>query len=75
MTESVNLVANSFGWQFLQPGDEIILSELEHHSNIVPWQLIAEKKQAKIKGIPIDDHGELDLAAGGVTSTHANSSP
>lgn len=59
-TESINLVASSFG-ESLNPGDEILLSMLEHHSNIVPWQLIAEKKKAKIKVIPINELGELDL--------------
>jgi cysteine desulfurase / selenocysteine lyase len=58
-TESVNLVAQSFGDAFFGAGDEIILSELEHHSNIVPWQMIAEKKGCKIKVIPINDAGEL----------------
>jgi cysteine desulfurase / selenocysteine lyase len=58
-TESVNLVAQSFGDAFFGSGDEIILSELEHHSNIVPWQMIAEKKGCKIKVIPINDAGEL----------------
>jgi cysteine desulfurase / selenocysteine lyase len=58
-TESINLVAQSFGDAFLKAGDEIILSELEHHSNIVPWQMIAEKKGCTIKVIPINDAGEL----------------
>ncbi|MEX1034832.1 MAG: cysteine desulfurase [Sneathiella sp.] len=58
-TESINLVANSWGWANLKPGDEILLSTLEHHSNIVPWQLIAEKTGAVVKAVPIDEHGEL----------------
>ncbi len=60
-TESINLVAASFGKAFLKPGDEVILSEMEHHSNIVPWQLICEEKGAILKVIPITDAGELDL--------------
>lgn len=58
-TESINLVAHSWGSKFLKAGDEIILSQLEHHSNIVPWQLIAEKTGAIIKVIPINEKGEL----------------
>lgn len=58
-TESLNLVASSLGSKVLQPGDVILLSEMEHHSNIVPWQMIAEKMQAKIKVIPVDDQGDL----------------
>jgi cysteine desulfurase/selenocysteine lyase len=62
-TESINLVAYSYGWANLKPGDEIILSTLEHHSNIVPWQLIAEKTGAVVKAVPIDEHGEFMLDA------------
>jgi cysteine desulfurase / selenocysteine lyase len=58
-TESANLVANSYGEQFLSPGSEIIVSEMEHHSNIVPWQLIALSKGAKIVKLPISVSGEL----------------
>ncbi|WP_461640966.1 SufS family cysteine desulfurase [Labilibaculum euxinus] len=58
-TESVNLVANSFGDRFISEGDEVIVSELEHHSNIVPWQLICERKKATLKVLPFNDHGEL----------------
>lgn len=58
-TDSINLVAYSWGSMNLNEGDEIILSQMEHHSNIVPWQLIAEQKGAKIKIIPINDKGEL----------------
>ncbi len=62
-TESINLVAHGWGRKFLQAGDEIILTTLEHHSNIVPWQMVAEEKGAKIRVVPIFDNGELDLAA------------
>jgi cysteine desulfurase / selenocysteine lyase len=58
-TESVNLVANSYGEQFLKPGNEIIVSEMEHHSNIVPWQLVALRKGVKIIKLPISETGEL----------------
>lgn len=60
-TESINLVAQSYGRMVLQPGDEIILSELEHHSNIVPWQIIAAEKGAQIKVIPVTDKGEISF--------------
>ena len=62
-TESINLVAHGWGRKFLQAGDEIILTTLEHHSNIVPWQMVAEEKGAKIRVVPIFDNGELDLDA------------
>ena len=62
VTESVNLVAASFGKAFIQTGDEIILSALEHHSNIVPWQLLAEERGAIIKVIPVQEDGTLDMA-------------
>lgn len=62
-TEGINLVAHSFAARFLQPGDEIILSGMEHHSNIVPWQLAAERYGLLIKVIPIKDNGELDFDA------------
>jgi len=58
-TESANLVAASFGEQFLKSGDEIIVSEMEHHSNIVPWQLIALSKGAKVVKLPVSETGEL----------------
>ena len=60
-TEAINLVAKSWGEQFLNPGDEIILSHLEHHANIVPWQQLAAKKGLKIKVIPVDDDGQVIL--------------
>ncbi|MBL7971167.1 MAG: cysteine desulfurase [Prolixibacteraceae bacterium] len=58
-TESINLAAFSFGEAFVQEGDEIIVSEMEHHSNIVPWQLMAARKGAKIVMLPIDNDGRL----------------
>ncbi|MBF0569355.1 MAG: cysteine desulfurase [Candidatus Omnitrophica bacterium] len=58
-TESINLVAASYGRTFLKPGDEILISEMEHHSNIVPWQLIREATGAVLKVAPIDDNGEV----------------
>lgn len=62
-TESINLVVSSFCDAFMQPGDEVIVSAMEHHSNIVPWQLQAAKKGIVIKVIPVTDTGELDLKA------------
>jgi cysteine desulfurase / selenocysteine lyase len=58
-TEAINLVAKSWGEQNLQAGDEIIVSHLEHHANIVPWQQLAAKKNLKIRVIPVDDDGQL----------------
>ncbi len=58
-TEAINLVAQSYGQMALQPGDEILLSYLEHHSNIVPWQLIAERTGATVKAVPVDENGEF----------------
>ncbi|MDX1640815.1 MAG: cysteine desulfurase [Balneolaceae bacterium] len=60
-TDSLNLVANSYGLENLSKGDEIILTEMEHHANIVPWQMIAKKTGAVIKVIPVTDSGDLDL--------------
>jgi len=60
-TESINLVAASYGRQNLQPGDVILISAMEHHSNIVPWQLIAEQTGAALAVIPMDDRGQLRL--------------
>ncbi len=62
-TEAINLVAYSWGWANLRQGDEILLTEMEHHSNIVPWQLIAERTGARIKVVPITDDGLLDMDA------------
>lgn len=61
-TESINLVAQSYGRLVLKPGDEVIISELEHHSNIVPWQMIAELTGAKLRVVPVTDIGEFDFA-------------
>jgi len=60
-TESINLVANSFGRTYLHEGDEIIVSEMEHHSNIVPWQFQCEDRGATLKVVPFSDNGELQL--------------
>ena len=60
-TGSINLVASSFGKKYIQAGDEIIISTMEHHSNIVPWQMLCEEKGAVLKVIPINDKGELLL--------------
>jgi cysteine desulfurase/selenocysteine lyase len=60
-TEGVNLVAHSYGRNFIHEGDEILVSEMEHHSNIIPWQMIAEERGAKIRVIPMNDRGELVL--------------
>ncbi len=60
-TEGINLVAKTYGAKFLQPGDEIVLSNLEHHANIVPWQMIAKEKGAVIRVIPVTDRGEIML--------------
>jgi len=59
-TESINLVAYSWGRKFLKQGDEILISEMEHHSNIVPWKMVSECTGAKLKFIPINNIGELD---------------
>lgn len=60
-TESINLVAQTYGRKHIQQGDEIILSEMEHHSNLVPWQMLAEQKGAVLKVIPVDEQGELEV--------------
>lgn len=60
-TASINLVAFSFGEAFVGPGDEIIVSEAEHHSNIVPWQMMCSRKGATLKVLPVDDRGHLRL--------------
>jgi len=60
-TESINLVAASFGRQFLREGDSILISAIEHHSNIVPWQMVCEERNASLKVIPVNDKGELVL--------------
>ena len=58
-TQAINLVAHSFGKRFVNEGDEIIISNIEHHANIVPWQVLCEERGAKLKVIPVDDDGEL----------------
>ncbi|NVO09970.1 MAG: cysteine desulfurase [Bacteroidales bacterium] len=58
-TASINMVAFSFGETFVHEGDEVIVSEMEHHSNIVPWQMLCERKKAKLIVLPFDDNGEL----------------
>ncbi len=63
VTEGINLVASTFGRQNLKEGDEVIISTMEHHSNIVPWQMLCEEKGAVLKVIPITDEGELVLEA------------
>lgn len=60
-TDSINLVAHGYGRKFIGAGDEIILTVLEHHSNIVPWQMVAEEKGAHIRVVPCNDAGELDI--------------
>ncbi|WP_296058361.1 cysteine desulfurase [uncultured Amphritea sp.] len=62
-TEAINLVAHSFAKPLLSPGDEILISTLEHHSNIVPWQIICQQTGARLRVIPISDAGEIDAAA------------
>ena len=62
-TEAINLVAQTYGRQHLEAGDEVIVSAMEHHSNIVPWQMICGEKEAKLRVIPINDSGELLLDA------------
>jgi cysteine desulfurase/selenocysteine lyase len=58
-TEGINLVASSYGRKFINEGDEILISGMEHHSNIVPWQMIAEERGATIKVIPLNARGEV----------------
>ncbi|WP_162418573.1 aminotransferase class V-fold PLP-dependent enzyme [Cyclobacterium roseum] len=62
-TDSINLVASTFGKKFIKAGDEVIISTMEHHSNIVPWQMLCEQNDAQLKIIPVSDSGELDLQA------------
>ena len=58
-TDGINLVAHGYGRKFIGAGDEIVLTTLEHHSNIVPWQMVAEEKGAKLRVVPVNDRGEL----------------
>ena len=60
-TEAINLVANGYGNEFVKEGDEVIVSYLEHHSNIVPWQMLCQRKNAILKVIPVNDDGELNI--------------
>ncbi len=62
-TEGINLVASSFGQKFIAEGDEIIISHMEHHANIVPWQMLCERNKAVLRVIPMDERGELDYQA------------
>lgn len=61
-TEGINLVANSFGRHFLQPGDSIIITEMEHHANIVPWQMLAQERGLNLRVWPLQQDGTLDVA-------------
>jgi cysteine desulfurase/selenocysteine lyase len=61
-TESINLVAQTFGKAFLKAGDEVVITAMEHHSNIVPWQIVCEQYGAKLRVIPMNRHGELEIA-------------
>jgi cysteine desulfurase/selenocysteine lyase len=62
VTEGINLVAQTWGRQFLQTGDEVLITTMEHHSNIVPWQMICSEKGAVLKVVPVTEAGELDMA-------------
>ena len=61
-TEAINLVANTWALSHIKPGDEILLTEMEHHSNLVPWQRVASEKEARLRFIPVTDEGTLDLS-------------
>jgi cysteine desulfurase/selenocysteine lyase len=60
-TEAINLVAQTYGRKHIRPGDEVLITAMEHHSNIVPWQMLCDEKGAKLRVAPINDHGELLL--------------
>jgi len=62
-TEAINLVAFSFGEAFCKAGDEVIVSVMEHHSNIVPWQMLCERKSMTLRVIPMNEKGELEMEA------------
>lgn len=62
-TEAINLVVSSYGEEFLKEGDEVIISQMEHHANIVPWQLLQNRKKIVLKVVPVLDNGELDMEA------------
>ena len=66
-TEAINLVAKAWGAKHLKPGDEIVITNLEHHANIVPWQMITKQTGAVLKVAPVDDAGNLLGVAAGVT--------
>ncbi|UDQ78095.1 cysteine desulfurase SufS [Pectobacterium brasiliense] len=61
-TEAINLVANSYGRTFIQPGDNLIITEMEHHANIVPWQMLAEARGVEVRVLPLAEDGSLDVA-------------
>jgi cysteine desulfurase/selenocysteine lyase len=63
VTEAINLVSHAYGRNFIDKDDDIIVTELEHHSNIVPWQMVCEQKGANLRVVPIHDNGELDIEA------------
>lgn len=60
-TEGINLITQTYGWKYIQEGDEIIVSTLDHHANIVPWQQLAKEKKAKLLAIPVNDNGDVIL--------------
>src|SRR6185437_4648599 len=60
-TEAINLVAQTYGRRNVNAGDEVLITAMEHHSNIVPWQMLCEEKRAKLRVAPINEHGELLL--------------
>jgi cysteine desulfurase/selenocysteine lyase len=60
-TESINLLAQSWGQENINSGDIILLSEMEHHSNLIPWQMLAKKRGAKLAFVPVDEDGDLDI--------------
>ena len=60
-TEAINLVAQTYGRRHVGAGDEVVVTELEHHSNLVPWQMLCEEKGARLRVLPIDDHGAVML--------------
>ncbi len=62
-TEAINVAAFSYGGKYVREGDEVLVSEMEHHSNIVPWQRLCEENKARLRVIPVSDRGELDMAA------------
>lgn len=64
-TESLNLMATSYGEAFLKEGDEVVLTQMEHHSNIVPWQMLRDRKGIRLKVLPVTERGELDLDEAG----------